>query len=137
MKEQLQYCEILKTKINVTDMEKTVGYITTHLEALKGNYICVSNVHTTVTAYRDEAYRNVQNSGAMALPDGQPLSIVSRSRGCKDAKRELIRLTNEIIAFSKDKTYGSAWFYIGMCERMLLSCLIDADWRDTSDFMAG
>ena len=39
MKEQLQYCEILKTKINVTDMEKTVGYITTHLEALKGNYI--------------------------------------------------------------------------------------------------
>ena len=37
MKEQLQYCEILKTKINVTDMEKTVGYITTHLEALKGN----------------------------------------------------------------------------------------------------
>lgn len=62
---------------------------------------------------------------------------VDMDKCCKDAKRELIRLTNEIIAFSKDKTYGSAWFYIGMCERMLLSCLIDADWRDTSDFMAG
>lgn len=106
MKEQLQYCEILKTKINVTDMEKTVGYITTHLEALKGNYICVSNVHTTVTAYRDEAYRNVQNSGAMALPDGQPLSIVSRSRGCKDAKRVPgPDLMPEIFRLSKEKGY--------------------------------
>ena len=111
MKEQLQYCEILKTKINVTDMEKTVGYITTHLEALKGNYICVSNVHTTVTAYRDEAYRNVQNSGAMALPDGQPLSIVSRSRGCKDAKRVPgPDLMPEIFRLSKEKGY-THYFY--------------------------
>ena len=46
MKEQLQYCEILKTKINVTDMDKTIRYITENLEQLKGDYICVSNVHT-------------------------------------------------------------------------------------------
>ena len=118
MKEQLQYCEILKTKINVTDMEKTVGYITTHLEALKGNYICVSNVHTTVTAYRDEAYRNVQNSGAMALPDGQPLSIVSRSRGCKDAKRVPgPDLMPEIFRLSKEKGYTH--FFYGSSEHTL------------------
>ena len=103
MKKELQYCEILKTRINVTDMDKTVRYITSHLKELKGNYICVSNVHTTVTAYRDEAYRKIQNSGAMALPDGQPLSIVSRARGYKEAKRvpgpdlmpELFRLSQE------------------------------------------
>ncbi len=77
-KEQLQYCTILKTRINVTDMEQTISYITDRLEDLKGNYICVSNVHTTVMAFRDKAYRRVQNSAAMALPDGQPLSIVSR-----------------------------------------------------------
>ena len=35
MKTELQYCEILKTRINVTDMEKTVRYITSHLEELK------------------------------------------------------------------------------------------------------
>ena len=80
MKEQLQYCEILKTKINVTDMDKTIRYITENLEQLKGDYICVSNVHTTVMAYRDEEYRKVQNSGAMALPDGQPLSIGAIAR---------------------------------------------------------
>ena len=87
MKKELQYCKILETNINVTNMEDTIAYITEHLEQLKGDYICVSNVHTTVMAYRDKAYRRVQNSAAMALPDGQPLSIVSRKRGFLQAKR--------------------------------------------------
>ena len=68
-------------------MDKTIDYITGSLEALRGDYICVSNVHTTVMAFRDEEYRTVQNSAAMALPDGQPLSIVSRRRGYAQARR--------------------------------------------------
>lgn len=87
MKGELTYCSILKTNINVTDMDKTIAYITDNLEELRGDYICVSNVHTTVMAFRDESYRKVQNSGAMALPDGQPLSIVSRRRGYSEAQR--------------------------------------------------
>ena len=52
-----------------------------------GHYICVSNVHTTVTAYEDEAYRKVQNGAVMALPDGGPLSKYCRKRGYPDARR--------------------------------------------------
>lgn len=84
---ELKYCKILGTNINVTDMNKTVAYLEEHLEELRGKYVCVSNVHTTVTAYKDREYRDVQNHAAMALPDGKPLSIVSRSRGCVDARR--------------------------------------------------
>ena len=84
---ELKYCKILGTNINVTNMEKTAAYLEEHLEALRGKYVCVSNVHTTVTAFRDKEYRNVQNHAAMALPDGKPLSIVSRSRGCSEARR--------------------------------------------------
>lgn len=87
MKDKLTYCKILGTNINVTNMEDTIAWLTDHLEELKGDYVCVSNVHTTVMAYRDPAYRNVQNSAAMALPDGQPLSIVSRKRGFSEARR--------------------------------------------------
>ena len=111
MKEQLQYCEILKTKINVTDMDKTIRYITENLEQLKGDYICVSNVHTTVMAYRDEEYRKVQNSGAMALPDGQPLSIVSRKRGYSEARRVPgPDLMPAILGLSQEKGY-THYFY--------------------------
>ena len=87
MTTELNYSSILGTKINVTDMEKTVSYIAQHLKELKGHYICVSNVHTTVTAYRDEEYRDVQNNAAMNIPDGKPLSIVQRRSGFREAGR--------------------------------------------------
>lgn len=107
----LKYCTILKTNINVTDMDGTIAYITENLEELRGNYICVSNVHTTVMAFRDEEYRKIQNSGAMALPDGQPLSIVSRKRGYAQAQRVPgPDLMPEILSLSQDRGY-SHYFY--------------------------
>lgn len=83
----LTYCEILKTNINVTNMEETLQYLIRNLEDLRGKYICVSNVHTVVMSYEDEKYRNIQNSAAMVLPDGKPLSVVSRLRGFKQAQK--------------------------------------------------
>lgn len=83
----LKYYRILGTDINVTDMNQVVQYIQEHLEELRGHYVCVSNVHTTVTAYRDPEYRNVQNNAALNIPDGKPLSLVQRYAGLKDAGR--------------------------------------------------
>ncbi|MDE5823350.1 MAG: WecB/TagA/CpsF family glycosyltransferase [Lachnospiraceae bacterium] len=83
----MRYCKILKTKINVTSMPDTLAYIEKHIDALRGSYICVSNVHTTVMSYENEHYRMVQNSAAMALPDGAPLSKYSRMLGFRNAER--------------------------------------------------
>lgn len=69
------------TEIAAIDMPFLVDYLERNLNALRGNYICVSNVHTTVTGYRDRAYMAVQNSSAMCIPDGGPLSSVGRRRG--------------------------------------------------------
>ena len=110
-KADLKYCTILKTNINVTDMDGTIAYITENLTDLKGDYICVSNVHTTVMAFRDKEYRNIQNSAAMALPDGQPLSIVSRHRGYAQAQRVPgPDLMPAILKLSQDKGY-THYFY--------------------------
>ncbi len=83
----MKTCEILGTKIAVTNMDETVAAIETQMEGLRGNYICVANVHTTVTAYEDPAYQKVQNSAAFALPDGKPLSSYSRKHGFAEAER--------------------------------------------------
>lgn len=110
-KKDLKYCTILKTNINVTNMKDTIAYLTENLDELKGDYICVSNVHTTVMAFRDEEYRRIQNSAAMALPDGQPLSIVSRSRGYAEAQRVPgPDLMPEILHLSQEKGY-THFFY--------------------------
>lgn len=107
----LTYCEILKTNINVTNMAETLQYLTGNLESLRGKYICVSNVHTTVMSYEDEAYRNIQNSAAMVLPDGKPLSVISRMRGFKEAQKVSgPDLMPEMFRLSEEKGY-SHYFY--------------------------
>lgn len=84
---ELKYCNIIGTNINVISMQETIEYIKGHLEELRGKYICVSNVHTTVMSHDNPDYNKIQNNAAMALPDGKPLSIVSKMYGFKEASR--------------------------------------------------
>lgn len=57
------------------------------------------------------------------------------------AKNDLDELGEQIFALAdkgeKTNQYGNKQFFLGMCERMLCSCLIDGDFRDTADFMNG
>ena len=76
----MKKCNILGVNVNVTNMAETVNYIESNLDGLRGEYICVSNVHTTVMAYEDKFYREIQNSGALVLPDGKPLSMIQKKR---------------------------------------------------------
>ena len=108
---KLTYCEMLKTNINVTNMAETLEYLTRNLEELRGKYVCVSNVHTVVMSYENEEYRNIQNSAAMVLPDGKPLSVVSRLRGYKEAQKVSgPDLMPEMFQLSEDKGY-THYFY--------------------------
>ncbi len=83
----MDICPILGVNILVTDMDRTVAFVEENIHKMSGQYVCVSNGHTTVMSYEDEGYKNIQNSAVMAFPDGEPLSIVSRRRGFKEAKR--------------------------------------------------
>ena len=118
--EELHHCEILKTNINVTNMSDTIKYIGGHLDDLRGKYICVSNVHTTVMSYENEEYRKIQNGAAMALPDGAPLSSYSRRKGYKQAQRVTgPDLMLELFAISKEKGYRH--YFYGAPEETLQS----------------
>lgn len=84
---QFDTCKILGVQIAAVDMQKTLELLQKNLAAWQGEYICVSNVHTTVTAYDDQNYRAVQNGAVMALPDGGPLSAYARAHGYAQARR--------------------------------------------------
>ena len=83
----MQTCNIMGVNIAVTDMDKKLRLVEDNCEAWRGKYICVANVHTTVTAHDDPTYLRVQNGAVMALPDGGPLSRYSRKKGFADAAR--------------------------------------------------
>lgn len=49
-------CNIMGVNIAAINMNWLLKYIDENLSDIKGDYICVSNVHTTVTSYEDAAY---------------------------------------------------------------------------------
>lgn len=73
--------KIIGVDISVVNFESAQKYLFDNFDLARGKYICAANVHTTVTAHEDKAYRQVQNSSFMTLPDGKPLSVVGRKRG--------------------------------------------------------
>ena len=110
-KSRIPTCNILGVNIAAIDMQWLVDYLDDNIHVLSGDYICVSNVHTTVTAYEDPEYLKVQNGGIMAIPDGGPLSSVGQKRGFKNMKRTTgPSLMGEIFKVSAEKGYRH-YFY--------------------------
>ena len=110
--------DILGVRVAVTDMEKTVALVESQLENWRGEYICVANVHTTVTASEDEAYLKVQNGAVMVLPDGGPLSAYSRRHDFEEARRVTgPDLMLRLLSISPAKGYRH--FFYGSTEQTL------------------
>lgn len=84
--------------------------------------------------YSDEIIEEVQRIVEDQFPE------IDMAAYCRDAKKDLNQLVIRLKNLSKDEEginrYGNVGFYLGLCERMLFSCLMDADWRDTADFMS-
>ena len=86
-KQQIPACEILGVKIAAVDMPWLLDFTQQNIQGLSGDYMCAANVHTTVTAWEDAHYREAQNGGIMAIPDGAPLYYVGKMRGSKGIQR--------------------------------------------------
>lgn len=71
---------IIGVPISAVNMESCVDIIFRDFDAARGKYICVSNVHTTVTAHDDPMYKKVQSESFLSVPDGKPLSVVGRKQ---------------------------------------------------------
>lgn len=114
----MERCSILKTNINVTNLDEVIQILDDSVEEQRGDYICVANVHTTVMAFRDEAYRKIQNESWMTLPDGKPLSMVSKRRGYENAGRVPgPDLMPKVFELSRERGYRH--FFYGSTEKTL------------------
>ena len=110
-KQDIPVCSIMGVNIAAINMKWLVNYTKKNIKSLSGDYMCVSNVHTTVTAYENEDYRNVQNGGIMAIPDGGPLSSIGRRRGYSKMERTTgPSYMEEILKISVENGY-THYFY--------------------------
>lgn len=114
----MKKCKILGVNIDCVNMDSTLMFIDEEFNNLRGKYICVSNVHTTVMSYDNEEYKQIQNDAIMALPDGKPLSIIGKMRGSKYIDRVTgPDLMEEIFKISSTKNYSH--FFYGSTEETL------------------
>jgi len=117
-KSKIPVCNILGVDIAAIDMKWTMKFLKKHIKDLSGDYICVSNVHTTVTSYEDSNYCVIQNGGIMALPDGGPLSTIGRKKGYKKMARVTgPSLMGEVFKISVENGYRH--YFYGSTEETL------------------
>lgn len=117
-KSKIPICNILGVYIAAVDMVWALEYFKKHIKDLSGDYVCVSNVHTTVTSYEDPEYCQIQNGAIMALPDGGPLSSIGRKRGQKKMARVTgPSLMGEIFNISAENSYRH--YFYGSTEETL------------------
>lgn len=110
-KAEIPVCNIMGVNIAAINMEWLLGFTEKNIKNLSGDYMCVSNVHTTVTAYEDNTYRAIQNGGIMAIPDGGPLSSLGRKRGYTNMQRTTgPSYMKKVLEFSVDNGYRH-YFY--------------------------
>ena len=86
-KSHIPVCKILGVDIAAINMEWLIDFTSRHLKTLSGDYMCVANVHTTVTAFDDAEYCDIQNGAVIAIPDGSPLVSIGKRRGYDDMGR--------------------------------------------------
>lgn len=72
--------DIIGVPISAVNMESCISAIFEDFNLIKGQYICVSNVHTTVMAHDDPKYFKAQTESFMSVPDGKPLSVLGRKK---------------------------------------------------------
>ncbi len=111
-------CNILGVNIATINMAWLMEFTSKYIKDLSGDYLCVSNVHTTVIAWENEDYREMQNGGIMAIPDGVPLAMISRRRGYTQTSRtDGPRYMLEVLKVSAERGYRH--FFYGSTQETL------------------
>lgn len=105
-------CNILGVDIAATNNEECASYLIENIHELSGQYICFSNVHTTVMSNEDETYRKAQNSSLLSVPDGSPLAKTALARGYSHTKRMAAGDFMDIV-FKTSEQNGMRHFFYG------------------------
>lgn len=78
---------VLGLNVDLTDYDKVIANVTELAREARGGYVCVTNVHVTIEAEDDPAYRELVNNADLVLPDGTPLVWMQRLQGNQNASQ--------------------------------------------------
>lgn len=127
---ELNRVAVIDVPITATNMSDCINFLAEHIDELHGEYICVSNAHTSVLAHDDPSYWHCQAESVMSVPDGKPLSVVGRKSFESMDRVTGPDLMREIFEISSQ--YGWSHYFYGN-EQKNLDALRESLNRDFPD----
>lgn len=109
---------VIGVPVSAVTMESALEFVSDYLECIRGEYICASNVHTTVMAHEHMDYWKVQSEAVLALPDGKPLSVVGRRKTSQPMEKTTGTHFMQHI-FTDPRFEGKSHFFYGTREETL------------------
>jgi N-acetylglucosaminyldiphosphoundecaprenol N-acetyl-beta-D-mannosaminyltransferase len=82
-----QTATVLSAAIDVVNWHEAIKRIQDWAAAHESRYVCISNVHSVVTAGQDAAFGEVLRVADMATPDGAPVAWMLRKLGFSGQER--------------------------------------------------
>ena len=82
-----EHCDLFGIHYAVARTEEAVLHVIRHIHELSGEYICFSNVHTSVMGKENQDYRRVLNGAAFTFPDGNPIAQFQQKMGHELSER--------------------------------------------------
>ena len=73
--------QVLSAPIDVLSWDDAIGRIQCWADARESRYVCITNVHSVVTAGQDATFGRVVREADMATPDGAPVAWMLRKLG--------------------------------------------------------
>lgn len=119
---------VIGVPVSAVTMEAALEFVDGNLAALRGEYICAANVHTTVMAREDGEYLEVQQVAALVLPDGKPLSVLGRRQ--TDRPMEKVTGTHFMRCIFTDPRFSGKKHYFYGTDRQTLEQMIRNVRRD-------
>lgn len=118
---RLKRVDVIGVPISAVNMAECVELLTGEIDALRGEYVCVSNVHTTVMAHDNPEYMRVQSSSVLSVPDGKPLSIIGKKQASEMDRVTGPDLMRELL--SSEKARGKRHYFYGNNEENLVKLI--------------
>lgn len=87
--ELLNQIDIIGIPVNTGSISGVAKYLVnlSQGENLKGNYVCVANVHMLTIAHQNSNFKTVLENASLVIPDGMPLVWTQKIKGFKAAQR--------------------------------------------------
>lgn len=78
---------VLGVDISKTNIEDSISFFLSNIQNAKNKYICCVNVHTVITAYENNDYKEVLNNSFITLPDGGPIANEAKKKNIKGVSK--------------------------------------------------